>query len=227
MKHEPVIYQIKNLKNGNLYIGSSIWGTRRWQRHIKDLRMRRHHSKYLQRAWNKYGEVNFKFEIIEPIEFIQDKVQLKKILLEREQFYMDVLKPQYNMCKIAGSSLGCVVSEETKRKLSIANKGKHLLDEHKHKISIAMTGVKNHRFGKPCSYNSIIATKLVCTGRKISEKQKQQISLKNKGSKRSVESRIKMQNSRNRRVFLDNFDHENLTILQTICKTDNINFINC
>ena len=44
-------------------------------------------------------------------------------LLQREQYYFDKLKPQYNILKIAGSSLGSKLSEETKAKISKALKG--------------------------------------------------------------------------------------------------------
>jgi len=38
--------------------------------------------------------------------------------IEREQYYIDLLKPEYNLLKVAGSLLGFKHSEETKAKLS-------------------------------------------------------------------------------------------------------------
>jgi len=44
-------------------------------------------------------------------------------LLKREQYFLDLLLPTYNIEKIAGSSIGVVRSEETKAKISQSLKG--------------------------------------------------------------------------------------------------------
>ena len=64
----------------------------------------------------------------------------KKELIEREQYYIDLLNPSYNILKLAGSSLGFKHSEETKRKMSVNNtKEKHPFFGKKHnKESIAL-----------------------------------------------------------------------------------------
>ena len=46
------------------------------------------------------------------------------ILIEREQYYLDLLKPEYNILKVTGNRLGSKQSEVTKIKISINNKGK-------------------------------------------------------------------------------------------------------
>lgn len=102
------IYIITNTTNDKIYIGSSVNMYSRWKRHIKDLNNNKHHSKYLQNSWFKYGEENFTFEIIEQCE--------RSKLIEREQVWLDFFKPEYNSCKIAGSCLGFKHSEETKMK---------------------------------------------------------------------------------------------------------------
>ena len=78
------VYQIKNVVNNKIYIGSSNNLMRRIQGHKCILRKNKHHNCYLQRAWNKYGENNFKFEIVECCE-------LEKIT-EREQYWIDFYK---------------------------------------------------------------------------------------------------------------------------------------
>lgn len=45
--------------------------------------------------------------------------------ISREQYYLDLLKPEYNILKIAGSRLGSIQSEATNIKISIAHKGKN------------------------------------------------------------------------------------------------------
>ena len=69
------VYKIINLKTKDLYIGSSIQIEKRFLRHKKDLRNNKHHSIILQRAWNKYKEENFKFEIIE--ECLEENLRAK------------------------------------------------------------------------------------------------------------------------------------------------------
>ena len=59
------IYKIENLVNGKIYIGQSKQIRQRWTEHKKELRHNRHRNEYLQRAWNKYGEENFKHEVLE------------------------------------------------------------------------------------------------------------------------------------------------------------------
>jgi group I intron endonuclease len=58
----------------------------------------------------KYGYSNFSLEILEYCE--PSKV------IEREQHYIDLLRPKYNLLKTAGSRLGSVHSEETKKIMS-------------------------------------------------------------------------------------------------------------
>lgn len=57
------IYKITNLINGAVYIGQTIVdGDHRKRRHLYLLRRGIHTNPYLQNAFNKYGESNFKFE---------------------------------------------------------------------------------------------------------------------------------------------------------------------
>jgi group I intron endonuclease len=106
-----VIYKIKNITNNKIYIGSAIDFNSRVRVHKFQLRNNKHHSKYLQRAWNKYGENSIEFEIIE---IVNDE---NKLIL-KEQFWIDLLKPEYNICKIAGSLLGTKRAKEQKLKMS-------------------------------------------------------------------------------------------------------------
>jgi group I intron endonuclease len=91
-----VIYKIarKNGQPEDCYIGSSINGKYRWQKHRSTLKGQYHENIILQRAWNKYGEDSFEFVIIEQT--------TESTLLEREQFYIDSIKPRYNIAFIAG-----------------------------------------------------------------------------------------------------------------------------
>jgi hypothetical protein len=111
MRKEKIscIYKIENVVTHNLYIGSSSDFIERQRRHRRDLRKGKHHSRYLQRAWNKYGEEAFLFSLLELCD--------EEDLLEREGIYLLNHKPVYNMCPEAGSPRGKKSSEATKRKI--------------------------------------------------------------------------------------------------------------
>ena len=126
------IYQIRNLINDKIYIGSAVNIRQRWYVHITRLRYNKHHSPHLQSAWNKYGEENFEFSILEECE------PIKETLLEREQYYLDILHPEYNISPTAGSPLGTKRSEETRLKMSIAQQ--NISAETREKLSNALTG---------------------------------------------------------------------------------------
>ncbi|MDB5716324.1 MAG: hypothetical protein JWO15_3721 [Sphingomonadales bacterium] len=90
----------------------------------------------------KHGYYNFSLEIIEYCE--------PKDVINREQYYLDLLQPEYNVLKIAGSRQGHKLSEESKAKISAATKGdKHPLygkthtEETRAKMAEAKKGNKN------------------------------------------------------------------------------------
>jgi hypothetical protein len=64
----------------------------------------------IDRALLKYGFSNFSLEILE-------HCKKKEILLEREQYYLDNLKPEYNIAEIAGSTLGYKHTSESLAKM--------------------------------------------------------------------------------------------------------------
>jgi hypothetical protein len=70
---------------------------------------------YIFSAIIKYGYSNFTLEIIEYC----DKLKV----IEREQFYIDLLRPKYNLLQVAGSRFGTKHSDETRKKMSLSQKG--------------------------------------------------------------------------------------------------------
>ena len=86
------IYKITNKINNKVYIGKSKNISRRWHEHIKSLELGLHHSYKLQEDWNKYGVINFTFEVIE----ICKKEDLN-ILEEKHIFGNDSLFSGYNV----------------------------------------------------------------------------------------------------------------------------------
>lgn len=59
------IYSITNKINGKIYIGQSIDISHRWTVHKSHFNKGTHHNVYFQRAWDKYGQDNFEFNIVE------------------------------------------------------------------------------------------------------------------------------------------------------------------
>lgn len=94
------IYMIINVLNGKFYIGSTNNYINRFYAHKNELRKGTHHSKHLQKAWDKYGEEAFEFVVIEEF-YINDKEDK----FNKEQIYLDKLQPfddkGYNISKRA------------------------------------------------------------------------------------------------------------------------------
>ena len=146
------IYIIKSkIKPERVYVGSAVNIAQRWSDHLSRIKVNQHRSPMLQNHFNKYGIEDLEFSILE--ECIID------ILLEREQYYIDTLKPFFNTLKIAGSpighkhskytksimnksKIGTHHSEETKRKISKSHKGKKASEESKRKMSVSKIGKK-------------------------------------------------------------------------------------
>jgi len=118
------IYKITNILNNKCYIGSSAskyYLYNRLLNHFNNLRKNKHVNSHLQNAWNKYGEENFIISILETCS--PDKC------IEREQYYINIFSPDYNICPIANSSYGRTCDENTKRKISNKNKEWYATEE--------------------------------------------------------------------------------------------------
>jgi len=116
------VYWIIYLPTKKVYIGSTVrLASKRWIEHKTRLTCQRHNNTYLQRAWNKHGPQHFVFEILQTCD--TEKV------LQVEQDWLDRVKLDgysvYNGSSLITSTfLGKHHTEETRRKLSAANKGK-------------------------------------------------------------------------------------------------------
>lgn len=84
------IYQIINKITGHSYIGSSKNLKRRHNQHLRLLKSNKNHSIHLQRAWNKYGADSFEFKIL--------SYCTEDLLFKLEQWFVDNLHPEYNIC---------------------------------------------------------------------------------------------------------------------------------
>ena len=133
------IYKIQSLiKPEKYYIGSAVNFNRRWNHHLHRLRHNEHNPK-LQNHYNKYGEKDLIFIIIEPC--------LVEFLIAREQYYIDTLNPMFNINIKAESSLGLKRSKESNEKNRLAHLGKKDSDEVKLKKSLSHKGRPAHNKG--------------------------------------------------------------------------------
>lgn len=213
------IYCFTNIITNKKYIGSAKNIIKRQQRHLYMLRHNKHHSILFQRAFNKYGEENFKFETLE---IVNDFTKI----IEREQYYFDTilfsknkylfLKLSYNLCPTAYSTLGLIKtkeardkmkmvkhaphSNETRLKISKANKGKIRTQETKNKISQT---IKNYAaiHGSPFK------------GKKFPEKSKKQVS----NSLRQYYSKFESPNKGKVRTLLQIEAMKKVALRRSIC----------
>ena len=200
----PGIYQIESFINGKIYIGSSIKMSRRViKQHFARLKNGDHHNTYLQNHVNKYGIKDLWADVIE---FCPETD-----LIEREQYYIDTLKPAFNINKIAGSfGWG-----ENHPKFW---KGKHFSEEHKQKLSenhADFSGENHPMYGKKRSTpHPRTLHKPHTAHRKFSEKTRQKMSESHKGKKCTEETKRKIKEAKkgNPRIIVSQYSLDNIFI---------------
>lgn len=179
--HKTGIYEIRNVVNGKVYIGSAKNFSLRWNTHRSFLSKGTHHSPHLQAAWSKYGEHSFEFKKL--------LVCAPENLIMYEQIMMDGHKAAdrkhgYNARPLAESMLGYKYSAETKAKMVIAVTGRKATPETKALLSSMRKGRK-----MPDWFPEF--TRLHKTGTKHSDATKSVISAKGIGRPCSLDTREK------------------------------------
>jgi group I intron endonuclease len=162
-----------------VYIGSAVNIPQRWRVHLSTLRGGKHHNLALQRAFVKYGELNMKFAVLE--------FCAKEVLIEREQFYMDVVvrSSKYNIAQVAGNCLGVKPTAETRAKMSAARLGKTHTAEARAKMGAAKKG-KTHT----AEFRAMLSE--LNKGKTLAAETRAKISAAQKGRKHSAETRAKI-----------------------------------
>jgi len=191
------IYRIENQINGDCYIGSAVNLQQRQGQHFRALRRGDHYNRHLQRAFAKYGESAFAFSVLEQL---ADPSQL----IQCEQYFLDTLKPAYNISPTAGNTLGVRHTLEARRHMSEGHKGKprsvktcrkiseamsgeghpfygkHHTEETKRKLSEAKKGERHPNYGKPRTEESRRKISEAMMGRQFSEEHRRKLSEANK-----------------------------------------------
>lgn len=203
------VYAILNLIDGKRYIGSSVRVGKRLENHLSQLRKGCHVNTYLQNSWDKYGEQSFTFLLLEeclPVELLELEqkylpLECTKEELERQGFF--------NICPIAGNTLGTKFSEESRARISrklLGNNrraGKSPSRETQERINLAKKGFKHSEESKQKISNKI-------KGRKESEETKQKKSLALKGRKLTEETKRRISEARKLYYANRNNPRENL-----------------
>ena len=133
------VYIIQNKINEKCYVGSSYNIRKRLAWHFNLLDKKSHPNNILQAAINKYGLDNFSFIPIAncPKEYnhkLEQYIKDRSSFNSRYNIAINCEKPQFGM----------KLSEETKNKISKANKGKVWTDEQKERLKYALKKNKEH-----------------------------------------------------------------------------------
>ena len=147
-KNESGIYRWVNTLNNNTYVGSGLNLSKRVGNYYNKSELKRN-PRPIHAALLKYGYENFNLEILEYCKADE--------LIVREQYYLDLLIPEYNVLTSAYSLLGFKhspeniakfklkkISQEHKDILSLTHLGKVVSQETKDKLSLATTNYKKN-----------------------------------------------------------------------------------
>lgn len=162
-----VIYKIESKRSRKKYVGSALNSCKRKSLHFRLLKQNKHHNIILQNHFNKYGIDDLRFIILE-------KDINKDVLIEREQYYIDTLKPEFNICKKAGSVMGRVLNDETKNKIRNSLIGKKHTEERRNNMRNAER----------------------CKRKPMTELHKKNISIGTKGCKKPPKTKLQIETAR-------------------------------
>ena len=185
------IYKITNILNNKVYVGQSTDIYTRWTTHRNELNNNRHHNIYLQKSWNKYGEENFQFDILESC--AEDSLD------EKECYYIELLNSidkKYGYNLVSGGSSNKKFSEDVLKRMSEAQTGRKHSDETKKKIGDANRGRIKSR-------EEIEKIRNSHKRENLSDETLNKMSISKKGKKFSVETRKKLSESHKNRVVTD------------------------
>nr|QBM09669.1 hypothetical protein [Dactylella sp.] len=145
---KPGIYKWTNKISEKSYIGSAIDLSKRLKDYLSPSYLEKEllkHNSIIYKAILKYGYDNFKLEILEHSN--------KENLIEREQHFIDTIKPAYNICSTAGSSFNRPTRLETRDKLKAA-----WIIRKENQVGVKHVEVTDLETGNTVTYNSIRET---------------------------------------------------------------------
>lgn len=130
------IYCIINNVNQKIYIGSSKKLKERNFYHFWSLKNNHHRNKHLQLSFNKYGIENFEFKILKTCQECD--------LLKQEQIYINKYNSTNPLCgyNISLKAGKITMTDEIKRKICKSNSERFISNETRKKMSNAKKGKK-------------------------------------------------------------------------------------
>ncbi len=148
----PGIYKFTNKLNGKVYIGESLYMKDRMSTYRTSIK---NPICIIERALAKYSFDGFDLSVLE---LFPNGTQ-KPVLLAREKFWISFYDSTnknlgYNKVAVGTDMTGYKMSDETKGKISKANKGRRFSDESKKRMSAGQIGKKvsnAHLIGVPLS----------------------------------------------------------------------------
>lgn len=171
-RYRSGVYSFKNKLDGKRYIGTSVDLEKRKRQHLRSLRRNKHENPPFQNAWNKYGEDNFEYEVLQRCPKVE--------CVEWEAAWILIFETTdrdkgYNICPHGTCKLGTKFSDEAKAKMSASQKRRledpELLEaarEHMKKLHEINRGRKYSK-----EHCKKISEKL--TGKVLSEETKQKL----------------------------------------------------
>jgi group I intron endonuclease len=172
MEHKNIVYAVVVGLLLKAYIGSTVRPERRWiKEHLPALKRNRHENKELQRAFNELGEDEFYYVMVEAVDDVAN-------LPEREEFWIVEFKKLGAAFNIKASGTpgmrGKKLSEETRRRQSLAKRGKNHPDTRKDYSFISPQGKRftPHGLIEFCKEHQlrISAMSKISTGKQIAHR---------------------------------------------------------
>ena len=178
-----IIYKTTNLTNNKFYIGQDSKNNPNYYGS----------GIILIKAIKKYGKENFKKEILE---FCITKNELDN----REKYWIEYYNSTdknigYNIHSGGGGSLGGPLSDEHRKKISNATKGKYVSPETRKKLSDRVF-TNSHKEKISKNHIDVSGTNSPMYGKEHSETAKRKISEKNLGNKHSELTKLNMSQKR-------------------------------
>jgi group I intron endonuclease len=180
------IYKATNKTNGKCYIGfDSNWPKRKFD-HLSNQNKK---NKFYN-AIRKYGCDNFSWEIVyQSKERTHTLNVMENYFIRENNSYNNGYNStfggegrkgslsQETKLKMSLSKLGKKISEETKNKISVTNKGHYVSEETRLKMSLSKLGKKQKFIREPISEETKLKMSLAKLGKPLSEKHKENIRL--------------------------------------------------
>ena len=225
-----IIYKITNSKNGKVYIGQTtekqgfngryhVGGKegsieRVYRYHKWNKEHNRSYNKHLLRSIEKYGFEAFEVIEIFDIAFSKTELDIKeKVYIQLYDSYFN----GYNDTFGGGGRYGYSPSQETRDKISKAQKGKIVSDETRQRMSEANKGEKNSMYGKTHTKEARAKMSEKGKGRVFTEDHKRKIGESIKGKRKGVtlsedhKRKISSNNPNKKAVYCYELDEIRLT----------------